>query len=52
MQRLFNRSITRFVGYRNSPTINYNSHKERLEYFKLASLELQQSIENRSNHNL
>ena len=32
--------ITRCVGYINSSNINYKSYKERLEYFKLESLEL------------
>ena len=36
VKRLFTRTlITRFVGYTNSSDINYESYKERLEYFKL-----------------
>ena len=41
VQRLFTRRlITRCARYTNSSSINYNSYKERLEYFKLESLEL------------
>ena len=34
------RLIARCLGYSNSSNINYKSYKERLEYFKLESLEL------------
>ena len=41
VQQLFTRRlITRCVGYTNSSNINYKSYMEKLEYFKLESLEL------------